>query len=148
MRAYPHEAWVELGRTIRRARKSSGFRDTTAWADKVGRSSRVLLGLERGEPAGEETLERIDEALGKPMGWCIRLLAAGGSEDAAHILELAARNPARTVAPESEDAAFVPDNGGTPAMAGLSDEQLLAHIRELQSELDRRVGELERRVRE
>jgi hypothetical protein len=68
------EDWSRLGREVRRARKGTGFADTTKWAQAVGRSSRVVLGLERGEPTGEETLELVSLALDKDADWCRRIL--------------------------------------------------------------------------
>jgi transcriptional regulator with XRE-family HTH domain len=68
------EDWSRLGREVRRARKAAGFTDTIKWAQAVGRSSRVVLGLERGEPTGDETLELVSLALGKDVDWCRRVL--------------------------------------------------------------------------
>lgn len=42
----------------------AGFSDTDAWARAVGRSTRVLLGLERGEPQGIKSVERVAAVLG------------------------------------------------------------------------------------
>jgi len=44
-----------------------GFTRAADWSAYVGRSSRLLLGLERGEPTGDVTLAAIEEALGWPF---------------------------------------------------------------------------------
>lgn len=75
MPKYGHSAWYFLGTQIKTARKQQGMRDTKLWADKVGRSTRVLLGLERGEPVGDDTLELVELALGWPAGRCEVILA-------------------------------------------------------------------------
>lgn len=68
------EDWARLGRVVRRERKLQGFRDTARWAAVVGRSSRSLLGLERGEAVGDETLELVSEALNKGAQWAALIL--------------------------------------------------------------------------
>lgn len=57
------------------ARLQGGYDDTALWAKAVERSSRVLLGLERGEPTGRKTLSKIETVLGWPVGWSHRILA-------------------------------------------------------------------------
>jgi hypothetical protein len=69
------EDWQALGRAVYRGRVKAGFRDTALWAARIGRSTRVLLGLERGEPTGRRTLLMIEEALDWPAGWCDLILA-------------------------------------------------------------------------
>lgn len=64
MRTYPEENWKRLGEWVHDARVQAGLSDTTKWAARVGRSTRVLLGLERGEPVGAKTIEAVAEALG------------------------------------------------------------------------------------
>lgn len=80
--SYSTAAWRHLGRRVKDARKGKGLRETTDWAVAVGRSGRTLLGLERGEPVGDETLELIEQALGWVAGEAHRILmdasAAGG----------------------------------------------------------------------
>lgn len=77
----------------------------------------------------ESVMRDLSEALGLPLDEVKRAAWASlTSPDAAHVLELSARNPARPQ-PEAE----VP-----------MDEQLQRQVRELQQ----RVAELERRVRE
>jgi hypothetical protein len=45
------------------------WKDMGAWVDAVGRSSRLLLGLERGEQVGAPTLRTIEELLGWRPGY-------------------------------------------------------------------------------
>lgn len=52
---------------MRQARRAAGFSKTPAWAAKVGRSDRVLLGLERGEAVGPDTYAAVAEAIGWPL---------------------------------------------------------------------------------
>ncbi len=63
MNQYDDDAWLRLGRAVKRARLEAGYSDTKRWAAAVGRSSRMLLGLERGEPVGDGTLDRVAIAL-------------------------------------------------------------------------------------
>lgn len=72
---YEHDDWLRLGRAVYSARNSAGLRDTKVWASKVGRSTRMLLGLERGEPVGRGTLDAIEKALGWPLGRSHEVLA-------------------------------------------------------------------------
>lgn len=77
MRNYAPDDWARLGQAVFEARSESGLSKTTDWVAQVGRSSRILLGLERGEQTGSGTLERIEDALGWPRGSTHRLLAGG-----------------------------------------------------------------------
>lgn len=75
MANYPRQAWERLGRTVYRARRSiPSYQHTEDWAGAVGRSSRVLLGLERGEKVGKDTLMRIEELLGWDVDETFRIL--------------------------------------------------------------------------
>ncbi len=69
------EDWAALGRAVYRARARAGYRDTARWAARIGRSTRVALGLERGEPTGPRTLMLIEDALGWPAGWTSKILS-------------------------------------------------------------------------
>lgn len=71
---YDLNARKRLGRAVRRARRAAGLAKTAEWADKVGRSDRVLLGMERGEPAGPDTYAAVAEALGWPTARIYDLL--------------------------------------------------------------------------
>lgn len=73
--------WRRLGQEIAQARLAAGHRDTAAWADKVGRSTRVLLGLERGERQGRKTLEAVELALEWPAGKAHRILFGSSDDD-------------------------------------------------------------------
>lgn len=64
MKKYPAENWERLGRWVYEARHQAGFSDTKVWAEAASRSSRMLLGLERGEPVGAGTLQAVADALG------------------------------------------------------------------------------------
>jgi hypothetical protein len=85
--------WQALGRAVYSARARAGYRDTAKWAARIGRSTRVLLGLERGEPTGGRTLLLVEEALGWPAGWTDRILT--GQADGP---------PESSVGPVAEDA--------------------------------------------
>lgn len=63
MTKYSADAWRKLGRRVYQARIRAGFTDTQQWADAVGRSTRMLLGLERGEAVGNGTLDLVAAAL-------------------------------------------------------------------------------------
>jgi hypothetical protein len=67
--------WEELGRLVLSERMAAGLGDTAEWAQAVGRSTRMLLGLERGEQVGPKTLTLIEQALGKSPGWAYRYLS-------------------------------------------------------------------------
>ena len=75
MQDYGYSAWLYLGSQIKTARKQAGLRNSKMWADRVGRSTRVLLGLERGERVGDDTLELVETALGWTLGRCEEILA-------------------------------------------------------------------------
>lgn len=70
-----HSDWKRLGTAVQSARIRAGWEDMTDWVDAVGRSSRVLLGLERGETTGAVTLRRIEELLHWRPGYADVLLA-------------------------------------------------------------------------
>lgn len=62
--------WERLGAAVLAARRRAGHRDMKEWALLVGKSTRILLGLERGEPVGRNTLRDIEELLHWPPGYC------------------------------------------------------------------------------
>lgn len=79
---YSSDDWKRLGRAIKRERVlHPAYRDMKKWADVIGRSTRALQGLERGETAGDETLFRIEQTLGWPVDAAWRIL--DGSADVA-----------------------------------------------------------------
>ena len=106
MNRYSRSDWQRLGDIVSAARRADGFSDTQQWCEIVGRSDRMLLGLERGEPVGKGTLRLIEDALDWPAGHATRVLAGE-----------ALAGPARvaTVAPSSIREA--------------SDEQLVEELR-------------------
>lgn len=103
VKKYARDDWQRLGHLVQAARLAEGW-DTQEWSEIVGRSDRVLLGLERGEPVGQRTLRLIEDALGWDAGEASRALA--GHAD-----------------PPSQRA-----RGGTASPEDLSDEQLLAEV--------------------
>lgn len=72
---YPAENWQALGRYVKRKRPLVEP-DMTLWAAKVGRSSRVLLGLERGEQQGMNTVVLVAGALGVDPEELTRILSS------------------------------------------------------------------------
>lgn len=64
MKSYPAEHWQALGDWVASARAQAGYSDTKKWAAVVSRSTRQVLGLERGESVGPKTIEAVAEALG------------------------------------------------------------------------------------
>lgn len=97
MTRWGHEDWQRLGRAVYEARRAAGYRQTAQWQTKVGRSSRTLLGLERGEPVGASTLEDVEDALGWPRGRAEELLAGQPLRPTT-----AAPSPSTPVAPTTE----------------------------------------------
>ena len=75
MNRYSRSDWQRLGDAVGYARRADGFTDTQQWCEIVGRSDRMLLGLERGEPVGKGTLRLIEDALDWPAGQTTRILA-------------------------------------------------------------------------
>lgn len=89
----------------------------------VGRSTRAVLGLERGEPVGEDTLEQVDRSLGKHVGWSIEFLSGS------------TREPAVSSAPER-----------VVTEEDVSDDELLAMIRVERARIDVLLEKMERRI--
>lgn len=79
MRKYPADHWLALGQWVHDARHQAGITDTRQWEQAVGRSSRMLLGLERGETVGAGTLKGIAEALDVPLARLYRILESGSA---------------------------------------------------------------------
>lgn len=130
---YTADAWRQFGKVVRTERKKAGFRDTTAWAAEVGRSTRMLLGLERGEPVGDETIERVAEALGWELSWAYQLLETGSKPTVTE------RNPRPEGEIDRRSVGELTEAGEAPllsidpeALRGLSDEQQAIVIREAQ----------------
>lgn len=72
-----------LGAEVRQARKRAGFSRTPEWADKIGRSDRVLLGLERGESVGADTYAAVAAALGWSLDRLYSILAGEPGNESA-----------------------------------------------------------------
>lgn len=64
-----------LGAEVRQARRRAGYAKTLEWVAKVGRSDRILLGLERGETVGADTYAAVAEALEWPLDRIYAILA-------------------------------------------------------------------------
>jgi hypothetical protein len=127
------EDWIRLGRAVKDARKRAGYRDMKIWAGKVGRSTRMLQGLERGEPVGGGTLELVEDALERHRGWTLDLLAGG-----------------EPVGPVGDAPGFVAKTERTqvPIPSRGGDEQgLREEIARVRQEMDERFSRLEDDVR-
>lgn len=77
MEKYAAENWQELGRWVQRSRLGAGISDVKEWAELVGRSTRQLQGLERGEPVGSKTLELVAAKLGSDLPDLYEILNGG-----------------------------------------------------------------------
>lgn len=64
-----------LGAEVKRARKRAGYAKTIEWVEKVGRSDRILLDLERGGKVGDGTYAAVAEALDWPLDRIYAILA-------------------------------------------------------------------------
>ena len=143
MKKYPREHWQALGDLVGTARHQAGYSDTKRWAEAVGRSSRVLLGLERGEPVGPKTIEAIAETLGIANWSLFEALDRGrandwGASTDAEVAEARKRY-------QDETGLEADDDGGSP-LSFVSDEELL---KELARRLaDRPLSRTERRMLE
>lgn len=94
---YPAENWKQLGEWVATARRVKGFVQTSAWVEAVGRTDRVLLGLERGEETGDRTLELVARALDVPIATLYTILSTTPIE----VVE--ARAAQSSVASDSDD---------------------------------------------
>lgn len=74
---YPDEHWEALGRWVLEARRRAGYADTKVWKQAVGRSERMLLGLERGERVGTGTIDAVASALNIEPGLLFGILESG-----------------------------------------------------------------------
>ena len=80
MRKYPEEHWKALGKLIHDERLKKGLSRMDVFARAVGRSTRTLQGLERGEPVSESTLECVADVLEIPVHIFYVALADPGHE--------------------------------------------------------------------
>lgn len=120
--AHDLAAWQRLGRAVKEARKEAGYADMKAWALKVERTSRTLLGLERGEPTGDATLERIEAELDWPKGRVQAILSGDPDVDPylAHVEQALRADPLmkdRAVARLMAEYRAMRVAGGTPRSA-------------------------------
>lgn len=99
------------------------------WALQVERSTRQLQGLERGEPVGEKTLQRVALTLGRELSVLIDLLA--------ETEELS------SVSPADDDGDFGTIKARKPA--NMSDEDFKRLLTEYQEEIE---WKLDRAARE
>ncbi|MCF6376938.1 hypothetical protein L2K70_04920 [Nocardioides KLBMP 9356] len=144
MKKYPHEHWVALGDWIAHARKQAGYTDTKRWAAAVGRSDRVVLGLERGEPQGAKTIEAVSEALGVSNWALFEILDKGSSSP-----DFVAKSPDEIQAIRARyesETGLEADAAGADLFAMFSDEELLDEIRRRLA--TRPMARSERRLRE
>ena len=113
MRMYRSADWSRLGRAVYSARMRAGYQDTKKWADHVGRSTRTLLGLERGEEVGTGTITAIEIALGWPPQWAYSVLNDPSIGPP----------PARFVSPASDADSVTEDEFRYRRPEGMSEEQ-------------------------
>lgn len=124
MKTYPAAHWVELGEWIASARLQAGHSDTAKWAALVGRSTRITLGLERGEPAGAKTVEAVADALRVPNWLLFSILDTGESD----VSWTEARIKQAQESYEFETG-LEADGAGEPSLLGLlSDDELIAEL--------------------
>lgn len=143
MRKYPTAHWKALGAEVNTSRMQAGYTDTAKWAEAVGRSSRMLLGLERGEPVGAKTIEAIAEALGVANWSLFQVLDTGrrgdwGGGDDSQVDEARRRY--------EQETGLEADEGAADLMRMFSDEELLAEVAKRLA--TRPLSRGERRLRE
>lgn len=165
MNADPLATSRAFGRLLRGARETTGL-SIRAAARGAGISEGLWRQLEKGQrgvgggvvlPTNPRasTVRAAARAVDLDL---IRALEAAGHHgdaeeerraqaDAAHVLELASRDPTRPVAPEHDDEPFVADAGGEPGMQRVTNEDLYRELRALRQEnkeLRKDIDELKR----
>lgn len=141
MKKYPAAHWEALGSWVNVARHQADYADTKKWADAVGRSTRMLLGLERGEPVGAKTLEAIAEALGV-TNWSLFEILDKGQADWASSSGQAVEDARKRY---EDETGLEADDANVTLLGVFSDGELLAEIgRRLAT---RPVSRSERRLR-
>lgn len=125
MAYYSIEDRKRLGRFIGRARRAAGFADTEKWAEKIDRSTRVALGVERGESTSAKTYEAIEAALGWHPGACFEVLDGVSPEEAIRGL---------SVGGPEQDATYV-EGPGPKVEGGASDDAVLRAIAEMRQDM-------------
>lgn len=114
---YPAENWKKLGKWVGVARRGAGFGELADWVAAVGRTDRVLLGLERGETVGDGTLRGIAHALGADLATLYSILSTG------------------SVGPPGQDAGYVASPGERVA-SGVTDDEVLREIRAMRADME------------
>lgn len=136
MKHYDKAARERLGMFITRARLAAGYGDTGKWADAIGRSTRVALGVERGESAGVNTYTAIENALGWLEGTCYRIL--GG-------MDLDEAIGTGSVGRDSEDDGYVAAPGER-IEGGASDRAVLDAIEQMRQDVQAMEQRLSERL--
>lgn len=126
MKSYPPENWKALGEWVSVARHQAGYSDTKRWAHVVGRSTRMLLGLERGEPVGAKTIEAISEALGV-ANWAVFEILDSGEPDSVSWTDVQVEAARQKY--ETETGLEADGGGGDGLLWHFSDEELLEELR-------------------
>lgn len=85
------DRWGRLGKEIRRARRSRGFRTLEDFSTRAGIKPRTLSDLERGARSNfsPETLGAVEDALGWVPG-SVQTILTGGQPQPAHDEDLVA----------------------------------------------------------
>lgn len=130
MKHYDEPARMRLGLAVSRARHAAGYADTGKWADAIKRSTRVALGVERGEQAGVNTYSAIEDALGWLRGTCYRILAGLDPDE---VLRGTVGGDAQNAGRGTEDHVNAP---GDTVEAGITNEDLLREIVRSRAEFD------------
>lgn len=131
MKHYDEPARLRLGLAVSRARHAAGYADTGKWADAIKRSTRVALGVERGEQAGVNTYSAIEDALGWLRGTCYRIL--GGLDPDEVIGQGTVGGDAQDARRGTEDHVNAP---GETVESGITNEDLLREIVRSRAEFD------------
>ncbi|WP_292605903.1 hypothetical protein [Nocardioides sp. REDSEA-S30_B4] len=145
MKTYSPEHWRALGSWVAGARVQAGYSDTKKWAATVGRSTRQVLGLERGEAVGPKTIEAVAQALGVAAWALYDTLETG--EAAATWSELRLRAEAEHQAAVDRQALASPEESSywTSPSGDEADEPVTwAHMEDRLGELETRIARLER----
>lgn len=124
MKSYPVEHWKALGEWVSVARHQSDYSDMKKWAAAVGRSTRMLQGLERGETVGAKTIEAIAEVLGVANWSLFSILDRGTAEE----VEWSPTNVREARARYESETGLEADDGETTSLTYISDEDLLAEL--------------------
>lgn len=143
MKTYPPGHWKALGSWIAGARTQAGYSDTKEWSAAASRSTRQLLGLERGESVGPKTIEAVATALEVDSGVLFGILEAGEASTTwseAKAVRLAEQD--REALANPEESTYWTRPQGDEA-----DEHVTwGHMEDRLSEIERRILRLERSV--